>query len=125
MSRLPKTLLLVDDEPDFLAALSAFLTAKGYRVLTAGSGEEALGLARLHQPDLYVLDVAMPGMDGYALCAALKEADETFAAPVIFLSGQGQAGDMLRGYYAGAHEYLTKPLDRAALLQQLGRLIRA
>ena len=122
---MPKTLLLVDDDADFLSALSGFLSGKGYRVLTAPSGDEGLKTAKSDRPDLFILDVSMPGMDGYALCSALKQADATFDTPVVFLSGNLEAGDMLRGYYAGAHEYLTKPVDRGELHRKIVKLIGA
>ncbi len=123
----PKTLLLVDDDADFLDALGAYLSQSGFRVLTAGGAEEGLKLAREERPDLLVLDVNMGdgASDGYSLCARLKQDDETFDTPVIFLSGNRAAGDMLRGFYAGAHEYLTKPVDREVLLRQLRKLLGA
>ena len=120
---MPKTLLLVDDDEDLLAALTAFLSKNGYAVITAPTGEEGLKVARERRPDLLVLDVRMPGMSGYALCAALKQEDQTFDTPVIFLSGHGEAGDMLRGYYAGAHDYLVKPVDKDDLLRKIAHLI--
>ena len=122
---MPKTLLLVDDDADFLEALEGWLSERGFRVLTADGPEAGLKMAREERPDLLVLDVNMGRgeADGYTLCARLKQDDETFSTPVIFLSGQKAAGDMLRGYYAGAHEYLTKPVDREILLRQLKKLL--
>ena len=121
----PKTLLLVDDEVDFLEGLEAFLAKKGYTVHTASSAEEGIEAGKRLKPDLFVLDVNMGGMDGYAMCAALKQDDATFDTPVIFLSGRNEAGDMLRGYYAGAHDYLTKPVDLEELLRKISKLIGA
>ncbi len=118
-----KTLLLVDDDPDFLAGLSAFLETKGFQVDTAASAEAGIQAARELRPDLCVLDVKMEGMDGYAMCEALKQDDQTFETPVIFLSGLTETGDVLRGYYAGAHEYLTKPVDQDELLRKIAKLI--
>ena len=118
-----KTLLLVDDDPDFLEGLTAPLSRRGYRILTASSAEEGLRLAKQEKPDLFVLDVQMGEMDGYAMCAALKQADATFDTPVIFLSGMSEAGDMLRGYYAVAHDYLTKPVDLDELFRKIAKLI--
>ena len=124
---MPKTLLLVDDDRDFLAGMEGWLSERGFRVLTAADSESGLKAAREAQPDLLVLDVDMGRgePDGYALCARLKADDETFDTPVIFLSGKTAAGDMLRGFYAGAHEYLTKPVDREILLRQLRKLLEA
>lgn len=120
-----KTVLMVDDDPDFLAGLTPPLQKRGYRVLTANTPETGLAVAQSEKPDLFILDVQMPGMDGYALCAALKQADETFDTPVIFLSGRSEAGDMLRGYYAGAHDYLTKPVEVEELFRKIAKLIGA
>ena len=118
-----KTLLLVDDDPDFLAGLAAFLRTKGFRVETAASAEAGIRATRELHPDLCILDVKMEGMDGYAMCEALKQDDQTFETPVIFLSGLSETGDVLRGYYAGAHEYLTKPVDPDELLRKIAKLI--
>ena len=120
-----KTLLLVDDDRDFLDGLTAPLARRGYRVLSATSAPEGLEVAKREKPDLFVLDVQMGEMDGYALCAALKQADATFDTPVIFLSGMSEAGDMLRGYYAGAHDYMTKPVDLDELFRKIAKLIGA
>ena len=120
-----KTLLLVDDDADFLSGLEAFLVKKGYAVHTADSAEAGIQAGKRLKPDLFVLDVNMGGMDGYAMCAALKQDDQTFDTPVIFLSGRSEAGDMLRGYYAGAHDYLTKPVDLEELLRKITKLIGA
>ena len=121
----PKTLLLVDDDEDFLVGLATWLSEFGFRVLTATDSEEGLKLARQERPDLMVLDVNMGrgSDDGYSLCAWLKQDDETFDTPVIFLSGRSNAGDMLHGYYAGAHEYLTEPLDHDQLVRHLAKLL--
>ena len=119
----PKTLLLVDDDEDFLSGLEAFLSRRGFRVLTASGPEAGLKMAREERPDLFVLDVNMGGMDGYAMCSELKADDATFDTPVIFLSGRTEAGDLLRGYYAGAHEYLTKPVDLDQLFRQVMKLL--
>ena len=120
---MPKSLLLVDDDSDFLKGLSMTLGKRGYQVRTADTAEEGLKLAQAQKPDLFLLDVQMPGMDGYALCAALKQADATFDTPVIFLSARSEAGDMLRGYYAGAHDYLAKPVDLDELFRKVSKLI--
>ena len=120
-----KTLLLVDDDADFLEGLRAFLVKKGYQVHTADSAETGIVAGKSLKPDLFVLDVNMGGMDGYAMCAALKQDDQTFDTPVIFLSGRSEAGDMLRGYYAGAHDYLTKPVDLDEMLRKVTKLIGA
>ncbi len=122
---MPKTLLLVDDDEDFLSGLQAFLAKKGFRTVTANSAEAGIEVAKRERPDLFGLDVNMTGMDGYAMCAALKADDETFDTPVIFLSGRGEAGDMLRGYYPGAHESMTKPVDLDQLVRQLAKLLGA
>jgi CheY-like chemotaxis protein len=113
-----RTVLVVDDEPDTCDLLQRYLSKQGFRVVTASSGEEALELAgRLH-PDAMTLDVMMPGMDGWAVLAALKADPELAAIPVIVLS---ILDDKNLGYTLGAADYLTKPIDRDRLLAVLER----
>ena len=109
------SVLIVDDEPANLHVLRQVLDAD-YQLLFATSGARALELARAQAPDLILLDVMMPGMDGYSVCAALKADAQTRAIPVIFVSALGDAGDEARGFEAGAVDYITKPV-RAAVVR--------
>jgi len=103
-------LLVVDDEPTNLQVLRHVLD-KDYRLLFATDGTRALQLARQQQPRLVLLDVMMPGMDGYAVCAALKADPATAAIPVIFVTALTDAADETRGFDAGGVDYITKPVS--------------
>ena len=112
------TVLVIDDDPGFRDLLTHFLGKEGFRVVTASDGDEGLIRARQFPPDLITLDVIMPGLDGWALLAALKAEPTLADIPVIMLT---IADDRNKGFALGASEYLTKPLDRvrlAALLQK-------
>lgn len=113
------TVLVVDDTPDNLALMSELLKER-YRVKVATDGEKALRIARSAQaPDLILLDVMMPGMDGYAVCTALKSAPETRDIPVIFLTAKSQVEDEQRGLECGATDYITKPVSPPILLARV------
>ena len=122
------TLLLVDDTPDNLLFLSDLFTNAGYRILCAESGEMAIDCARHGRPDLIVLDVRMPGMDGFATCRNLKVLAETQTIPVVFMSAQVTPEIWKEGLAAGGADLLTKPfcydeaVTRIALHLQLQRL---
>ncbi|MDR2479247.1 MAG: response regulator [Treponema sp.] len=103
-----KTIMAVDDETANLAVLNQILSPE-YQILTAKSGEEALRLAAEHRPDLILLDIMMPGMDGFSVLGTLKAAAETAAIPVIFVTGRDGAGDEEKGFSLGAADYITKP----------------
>ena len=103
-------LLLVDDEPTNLQVLRHILQAD-YRLLFATDGERALQVAREQQPQLILLDIMMPGMDGYAVCRALKADPATAAIPVIFVTALNDSQDETAGFDVGAVDYLTKPVS--------------
>lgn len=104
-----QTLLLVDDCPVNLALLKETLDGLGYRLLEADSGRSALGIARAELPDLILLDILMPGMDGFAVCRQLRDDEATAEIPVIFLSALGDLEDKVRGLELGAVDYIAKP----------------
>jgi CheY-like chemotaxis protein len=106
------TLLLVDDRPENLTALKAILDRPEYRLVTAGSGEEALKLALRQQFDVALIDVAMPGMNGLDVAAHLKQLERSRETPVIFITAYGDDPQQIhRAYAAGGADYLIKPLD--------------
>lgn len=106
-----KTLLLVDDEPSNLKVLNETLRAE-YKTKIATNGEKALAIAqRDPKPDLILLDIMMPGMDGFEVCEALKENEETRDIPVIFLSGKDNPADRSKGLALGAMDFIQKPID--------------
>jgi diguanylate cyclase (GGDEF)-like protein len=112
-------LLIVDDIEDNITLMLRFLTRAGYTVLTASDGEHALQLARQANPDVILLDIMMPGMDGYEVCERLKAAEETRDIPVIFMTALTDMQDKLRGFKAGAADYLAKPVERAEVLARV------
>jgi len=114
-----KTLLVVDDVPANLSMLIDAASAAGYRVLLAESGERALKLAAKTTPDLVLLDVMMPGLDGYATCRRLKADPALREVPVIFLSALDDAADKVAGLEAGGLDYVAKPLNPAEVLARV------
>ena len=120
----PATLLAVDDEPNNLEILTHFLELDGHRVLTAPDGEAALSLVSRERPDLVLLDVMLPGLDGFAVCRTLKAAPETFFVPVIILTALKSTDDRVKGAAAGADEFLSKPFDHVELRTRVRSLLR-
>lgn len=118
------TLLIVDDDEFVRRTLSRVLGAQSNRILTAPDGRSALQLARSAAPDLIILDVNMPGLDGRQVCRALRESENTRDIPVLMLSGLGQFGDALQGLAAGADDYLAKPVDVDRLRARLESLLK-
>ena len=114
-----KKLLLVDDERDLVEELSLRLEASGWDVLTAYDGQEALDKAKKEKPDLILLDLALPKLNGYQVCRELKGAAETKSIPVILLSAKAQEADKQLGKEYGADDYLTKPCEIQLLLQTI------
>jgi DNA-binding response OmpR family regulator len=113
--------LVADDDPDILALVRFRLERDGYEVLSAPDGETALDLAMARTPDLAVLDVMMPRLNGYELTRKLREHGPTTTIPIILLTARVQEPDLERGFEAGADDYVTKPFSP----QALGRRIQA
>jgi DNA-binding response OmpR family regulator len=114
--------LAVDDDPTILRLLEVNLEMDGHEVHTATDGQEALDRVDEVHPDVVILDVMMPNLDGWQVCERLRE-DERFAdLPVIFLSARAQESDVTRGDDAGADAYVTKPFDPMALVELVERL---
>lgn len=115
--------LVVDDEPDVLLLCRVNLEYEGYDVIDAGSGEEALDSLDDAAVDLVLLDVMMPGMDGWEVLKAIKSRPATAAIPVIMLTAKAQDRDQIRGWSDGATEYVTKPFNPIALSQTVKRAL--
>jgi two-component system response regulator MprA len=109
-------ILLVDDEPNILVALEFLVKQAGYEVYTASNGEHALQTASDIQPDIIVLDVMMPGMDGYEVARRLRNQDQFDELTIIFLTARGTQQDRYRGYASGGEIYLSKPFDNDELV---------
>jgi len=113
-----KKILIIDDEMDFIDLLKARLEAEGYEIIAACDGAQGLEKAKEEKPDLILLDIMMPKMDGYQVCRFLKF-DEAFKhIPIIMLSARSQAQDQKKGTEVGADAYVTKPFDNADLLKK-------
>ena len=122
--RQPPRILVVDDEEDNVLWVSDRLSAQGYEILTAGDGEEALRLAIEQQPDLILLDIMMPGLDGLEVCRRLRSRAALPFIPIIFLSALAQSRDVVAGLDAGGDEYLTKPIDPEQLVARVRSMLR-
>ena len=116
-------LLVVDDEKDFVGFISERLEAKGFDILKAFDGKEGLGMARTQKPDLIILDVAMPEMNGYDVCRRLKADRNYKSIPIIMLTAKFQPNDILFGKEMGSDAYLTKPLELELLLNTVNALL--
>lgn len=112
-------ILLVDDNPHNLRLLIAILRERGYQIRPATNGMRALDLIAREKPDLVLLDINMPGMDGYQVCARLKADESTADLPVLFISASDDINDKLKGFAAGAVDYITKPFQEAEVLARI------
>ncbi|MCH8189337.1 MAG: response regulator, partial [Proteobacteria bacterium] len=117
-------ILVVDDQPLNVKLLEAKLTAEYYNVVTAAGGVEALEKASDVCPDLILLDVMMPGMDGYEVCQRLKGDPELNHIPVVMVTALDAVADRIRGIDAGADDFLTKPINDVALFARVRSLLR-
>jgi signal transduction histidine kinase len=121
----PATVLVVDDEPFNLDVIQHFLQAEGLRVALADDGETALQAVRAQPPDLILLDVMMPGLDGFEVCRRLKEEPATAFIPVVILTALKGDQERVRGAQAGADEFLSKPFDHVELVTRVKALVRS
>ena len=118
------TLLVVEDEPDLLELLQFNLERAGYTVETAPTGEAGLQTARRVRPDLVLLDLMLPGMDGLEVCRALRGEGDLRDTPVIMLTAKGEEADVVRGLEIGADDYITKPFSTPVLLARIRSVLR-
>lgn len=117
-------ILVVDDEADILNLLSYNLKKAGFEVLLAKDGPEAIGLARSKRPDLVILDIMLPDMDGTEVLKRLKSAGETSTIPVIMLTAKGEEIDRIIGFELGAEDYITKPFSPRELLLRVRAVLK-
>jgi len=117
-------ILLVDDEPDILEILSYNLNAEGYNVLTASNGLEAVKLAKKHVPNLILMDVMMPEMDGIEACGQIRLISELKDIIIALLTARGEDYSKLAGFEAGADDYITKPIKPKVLISKIKALLR-
>ena len=117
-------ILLVEDEADLLELLKYNLDREGYRVDTADTGEKALKRVRVERPDLILLDLMLPAMDGLEVCRSLKSSPDTAGIPIIMLTAKGEEADVVRGLEQGADDYVTKPFSPRILLARVKAVLR-
>ncbi|MCJ7662907.1 MAG: response regulator transcription factor [Desulfobacterales bacterium] len=117
-------ILVVDDEENIRELVRYNLAREGYQVTTVGSGEEALKQASSKLPDLIVLDLMLPGMDGFAVCRQLKNDVRTAHIPIVMLTVKGEESDIVVGLELGADDYITKPFSPKVLLARLKAVLR-
>ena len=113
--------MVIDDSPTIRKAVSIGLEAEGYHVVTAVDAVDALRRLEETQPDLILLDITMPGMDGYKLCRKVRSMERTKAIPVVMLSGKDGFFDKVRGRMAGCTDYITKPFASRVLLDTVAQ----
>ncbi|KJH71132.1 response regulator transcription factor [Aliterella atlantica] len=114
-----KRLLLIDDDPNLILLVKDYLEFRGYEVVTAENGREALDLLESDVPDMIICDVMMPEMDGYTFVSNVRQDDRTSWIPVLFLSAKGQSQDRVKGLNVGADVYMVKPFEPEELVAQV------
>ena len=117
-----KKILVVDDSPTERHVMVELLTKNGYQVVTAESGEEGVTKAKAEKPDLIIMDVVMPGLNGYQATRTLTRDEQTKHIPIIVCTSKGQETDIIWGLRQGAHDYLTKPVNGEKLLAAIAAL---
>jgi len=122
MSRIQRV-LIVDDEPSIVLSLQFLLSREGYEVAVARDGESALAQAALEPPDLVVLDLMLPGMDGYEVCRRLRESPATASTRIVVVTARGREAERVRGLEEGADAYVTKPFSTRELIATVGRFL--
>lgn len=117
-------ILIIDDDPNNLGVMTGFLEEQDFTILVAEDGEIGMARAGHARPDLILLDIMMPGLDGYETCRRLKAQENTREIPVIFMTALAETGHKLRGFEAGAVDYITKPFQREEVLARVGVHLR-
>ncbi len=120
----PLTILVVDDEPDLVELIGYNLQQQGHSVIAAGDGAQAMALAKTRQPDLIVLDVMMPELNGMEVAKRLRSQTETASVPIIMLTAKSEEANELEGLDAGADDYITKPFSMQVLLARINAMAR-
>ena len=123
MDNSAKKIIVIDDEPDMVFLLQSRLEAAGYRVSAASDGAQGLDRIRKEVPDLVILDVMMPKVNGYQVCREIRKNPDTQNIPVLMLTAKSQESDRFWGIETGANAYLTKPFDAIELMNTVQKLL--
>lgn len=123
MNAHPHKVLIVDDDPNILMSLEFLMRKNGYDVLIARNGTEALELINDQVPDLTLLDIMMPDVDGYQICEYIKSTDRVKHGKVVFISAKTREADIKKGYDLGADLYVTKPFSTKEIVKKIGELL--
>ncbi|AOE50872.1 MULTISPECIES: response regulator transcription factor [Kangiella] len=115
--------LIVDDSPAEAHSLTKMLEKNGHQVITAPDGESGIASAKANTPDLILMDVVMPGLNGFQATRQLKKDSSTSAIPIIIVSTKSQATDRVWGMRQGANDYITKPVDESALVESINNVL--
>jgi len=119
-----KKILIIDDEPNIVMVVTSRLKAAGYEVVNAVDGKEGLEKAKKEMPDLIILDLMLPKIDGYTVCRMLKFDANFKQIPVIMFTARAQAADKQTGTHVGADAYITKPFEPQTLMGEIRRLLK-
>lgn len=119
-----KKILLVDDEPNIIMSLEYTFKKQNFEVFIARDGQEALDILKNEQPDLIILDIMMPNVDGYATIESVKKNEKLSNCKIIFLSAKNKESDIEKGMQLGADAYLTKPFSIKKLVEQVNELLK-
>ena len=120
---MPQTILIVDDEPNIVIPLQFLMEQNGYCTLVAQSGEEALEMISKEKPDLVLLDIMLPGVDGFEVCEIIRLNPEWRNTRVIFLTAKGRDVDIAKGMVLGGDEYITKPFSNQQIIDAVKKLL--
>ena len=116
-------ILLVDDEPDIIETISFMLQSRNYLVSVASGGQEGINKAKTEHPDLLLLDIMMPDVNGYDVCMKLKSDEDTKDIPIIMLTAKGESEAVLKSHSIGADDYVVKPFSLPTLLSKLKKFL--
>jgi DNA-binding response OmpR family regulator len=123
MIEMEAKILIVDDDPCLLRLVGYILEKEGYEIVTAMDGQEALEKVETENPDLVLLDVMMPGINGLEVCRQLRHQPETAGLPIIMLSARSKVSDRIAGLQAGANDYIAKPFDASEIVACIAALL--
>ena len=119
-----ETILIVDDEEDIIELIKYNLKTEGYSILTAQTGEQAIKIAKQSRPDLMVLDLMLPGMDGFEVTRYLRSNEDTRDMPIVILTAKGEESDIITGLELGANDYISKPFSPKVLTARIRAILR-